>query len=121
CWTTPSAVIEIASTGQTCAQGATGSLQCMHSVGWVATLHSRSMKSTMIMLSPLCESHSRQAASQARHPIHRDGSMNIVLTMRCPFLLACPGRGEHRVRPYLFRRWCSPYTDFPPTALFALV
>src|SRR6266571_270683 len=37
------------------------------------------MKSTMIMLSPLCESHSRQAASHARQPMQRDGSMNIVL------------------------------------------
>ena len=31
------------------------------------------------MLSPLWESHSRQAASQARQPMQRDGSTNIVL------------------------------------------
>ena len=31
------------------------------------------------MLSPLCESHSRQAASQARQPMQRDGSTNSVL------------------------------------------
>src|ERR671938_51622 len=76
--TTPSGVIRIAMTGQTCAQGATGSAQCMHTVGWVATLHERSMKSTITMLSPLCESHSRQAASHARQPMQRDASTNKV-------------------------------------------
>src|SRR4051794_36308904 len=79
CWTTPSGVIWIASTGQTWAHGATGSAQCMQTVGWVATLMPRSTKSTMTMLSPLRESHSRQAASQARQPMHRDGSTNSVL------------------------------------------
>src|SRR3569623_2581199 len=68
----------IASTGQTCAQGATGDSQCMQTVGCVATLSPRAMKSTIIMLSPLWESHSRQAASQARHPMQRDGSTNNV-------------------------------------------
>src|SRR5215208_937122 len=76
--TTPSGVIWIAITGQTCAHGATGSAQCMQTVGCVATLQLRSTKSTMIMLSPLCESHSRQAASHARQPIQRDGSTNNV-------------------------------------------
>jgi hypothetical protein len=78
CWTTPSGVIRIAITGHTCAQGATGSSQCIHTVGWVATLIPRSTKSTMTMLSPLCESHSRQAASHARHPMQRAGSTNSV-------------------------------------------
>src|SRR5579884_2504311 len=80
CWTTPSGVIRIASTGQTWAQGATGSSQCIQTVGCVATLQARSTKSTITMLSPLCESHSRQAASQARQPMQRDGSTNSVLT-----------------------------------------
>src|SRR6266581_4276405 len=80
CCTTPSGVIRIAITGQTWAQGATGSWQCIQTVGCVATLIPRSMKSTITILSPLCESHSRQAASHARHPIQRDGSTNNVLT-----------------------------------------
>src|SRR6266540_2770639 len=79
CCTTPSGVIRIARTGQTWAQGATGSAQCMHTVGCVATLQPRSTKSTITMLSPLWESHSRQAASQARQPMHRDGSTKSVL------------------------------------------
>jgi hypothetical protein len=58
----------------------------MQTVGCVATLHERSMKSTITMLSPLWESHSRQAASQARQPIQRDGSTNRVF----PAMLA-PG------------------------------
>src|SRR5690349_21954905 len=33
----------------------------------------------MIMLPPLWVSHSRQAASQARQPMQREGSMNMVL------------------------------------------
>ena len=85
--TTPSGVIWIAITGQTWAQGATGSAQCMQTVGWVATLHERSMKSTITMLSPLCESHSRQAASQARQPIQRDGSTNKVFPAKDNSLL----------------------------------
>src|SRR5689334_14709496 len=89
CWTTPSGVIWIASTGQTWAQGATGSSQCMQTVGWVATLQPRSTKSTITMLSPLCESHSRQAASQARQPMQRDGSTNNVLTATSLFLPLC--------------------------------
>src|SRR5579885_3230079 len=32
------------------------------------------------MLSPLCVSHSRQAATQERHPMQRDGSRKIRLT-----------------------------------------
>jgi len=35
-WTTPSAVTRIASAGQTWAQGATGSSQCMQTVGMAA-------------------------------------------------------------------------------------
>src|SRR5438270_9984246 len=38
------------------------------------------------MLSPLWESHSRQAATQERHPMQRDGSRKILFTvssMRC--------------------------------------
>src|SRR6185312_17527579 len=80
CCTTPSGVMRMARAGHTCAQGATGSSQCVHSVGCVATLHARSTRSTMIMLSPLCESHSRQAASHARQPMQRDGSTNMVFT-----------------------------------------
>src|SRR5579875_1076277 len=93
CWTTPSGVIRIATSGQTCAQGATGSSQCMQTVGWVATLTPRSMKSTITMLSPLCVSHSRQAASQARQPMQRDGSMNRVwIAMRPPWRERFSGR-----------------------------
>src|SRR5512146_311166 len=80
CCTTPSGVMRIAITGHTWAHGATGSSQCMHTVGCVATLNDLSRKSTITMLSPLCESHSRQAASQARQPMQRDGSTNSVLT-----------------------------------------
>jgi hypothetical protein len=32
------------------------------------------------MLSPLCESHSRQAASHERQPMQREGSTKSVLT-----------------------------------------
>src|SRR2546430_9620242 len=80
CCTTPSGVIRIAITGQTWAQGAMGSSQCIQTVGCVATLIPRSIKSTITILSPLCESHSRQAASQARQPMQREGSTNRVLT-----------------------------------------
>jgi hypothetical protein len=40
------------------------------------------MKSTITMLSPLWESHSRQAASHARQPMQREGSTNIVFTAK---------------------------------------
>src|SRR5438270_13101177 len=82
--------MRIAITGQTWAQGATGSWQCMQTVGWVATLMPRLTKSTMTILSPLCELHSRQAASQERQPIQREGSTNKVLTVTSffsPFLV----------------------------------
>src|SRR5436305_1282353 len=52
----------------------------MQTVGCVATLLPRFTKSTITMLSPLCESHSRQAASHARQPMQREGSTNKVLT-----------------------------------------
>src|SRR5436305_15088137 len=39
------------------------------------------------MLSPLCESHSRHAASHARQPMQREGSTNKVLTATA-FLLS---------------------------------
>src|SRR6478735_2831904 len=90
CCTIPSGVIWIASTGQTWAHGATGSVQCMQTVGWVATLIPRSTKSTTTMLSPLWESHSRQAASQARQPMQRDGSTKRVL-------IATPRSSQYRL------------------------
>src|SRR5215475_6773903 len=80
-------------TGQTWAHGATGSWQCIQIVGCVATLIPRSIKSTMIILSPLCESHSRQAASQELQPIQRDGSTNIVLTVATILLLSACSMG----------------------------
>ena len=42
-WTTPSAVTRMASAGQTSAQGATGSSQCMHTVGMAAAVRPASM------------------------------------------------------------------------------
>src|SRR6266567_237614 len=33
------------------------------------------------MLSPLCDSHSRQAATHERHPMQREGSRKILLTI----------------------------------------
>src|SRR5215469_16148869 len=50
----------------------------MQTVGCVAMLNPRSIKSTMIMLSPLWESHSLHAASHARQPIQREGSTKSV-------------------------------------------
>ena len=52
----------------------------MQTVGCVATLLARFTKSTITMLSPLCESHSLQAASHARQPMQREESTNKVLT-----------------------------------------
>src|SRR5262245_42781311 len=70
--TTPSSVRLIASAGHTSAQ--VGLSQCMQTIGTVAMLVSRSRKSTWIMGTPRCVSHSAQAASQERQPMQRDGS-----------------------------------------------
>src|SRR5215213_1352617 len=70
--TTPSSVLLMASAGHTSAQ--VGFSQCMQTVGTVAVVRSRSRKSTWIMGTPRCVSHSAQAASQARQPMQRDGS-----------------------------------------------
>src|SRR6185503_11211056 len=70
--TTPSSVLLMASAGQTSAQ--VGLSQCMQTVGTVAVVCPRSRKSTWIMDTPRCVSHSAQAASQARQPMQRDGS-----------------------------------------------
>src|SRR5688572_17786315 len=70
--TTPSSVILMASAGQTWAQ--VGLRQCMQTVGTVAMLLARSMKSTWIMGVPRWVSHSAQAFSQALHPMQREGS-----------------------------------------------
>src|SRR4051812_23698552 len=72
-WTMPSSVFLMASAGQTSAH--VGSSQCMHTVGTVAIVFARSMKSTWIMGVPRCVSHSAQAFSHALQPMHRDGSM----------------------------------------------
>src|SRR3954452_15773599 len=71
--TTPSSPFLIASAGQTSAQG--GSSQCMQIAGTVAILLGRSMKSTVIMGTPLWVSHSAQALTQAWQPMQRSGSM----------------------------------------------
>ena len=93
-WATPSSVIMVACAGQTWAQGATGSYQCVQRVGCVAMLQPRSMKSTMIMLSPLGESHSRQAASQERQLMeHLVGEAFQVLDL----IAARPGRHQEPV------------------------
>jgi hypothetical protein len=42
-WTTPSAVTRMASAGQTSAHGATGSSQCMQTVGMAAAVRPASM------------------------------------------------------------------------------
>src|SRR5687768_10422362 len=70
--TTPSSLIFMASAGQTCAH--VGLWQCMQTVGTVAMLFLRSMKSTWISGVPRCVSHSAHAFSQALQPMHRDGS-----------------------------------------------
>src|SRR6187431_912537 len=70
--TTPSSVFLMASAGQTCAQ--VGSSQCMQTVGTVSVPRARSMKSTLIIGTPRCVSHSEHAASQERQPMQRDGS-----------------------------------------------
>jgi hypothetical protein len=46
----------------------------MQTVGTVAMLFVRSMKSTWIIGVPRCVSHSAQAFSQALQPMHREGS-----------------------------------------------
>ena len=61
--TTPSSPFLMASAGQTCAQ--VGSSQCMQTVGTVAIVFARSMKSTWIIDTPRCVSHSAQAFTQA--------------------------------------------------------
>src|SRR5690242_17821751 len=70
--TTPSSPFLIASAGQTRAQ--VGSSQCMHTIGTVAMVLGRSMKSTWIIETPLWVSHSEHAATHARHPMQREGS-----------------------------------------------
>src|SRR5690349_18246108 len=71
--TTPSGVFLIASAGQTAAQA--GSSQCMQMTGVVCTVFPRSISSRWIMDTPACVSHSAHACTQARHPMHRLGSM----------------------------------------------
>ena len=70
--TTPSSPFLIASAGQTSAQ--VGSTQCMQTIGVVAMLFGRSMKSTWIIDTPRCVSHSAHAATHARQPMQREGS-----------------------------------------------
>src|SRR5688572_22649343 len=70
--TIPSSVFLMASAGHTSAQ--VGSSQCMQTVGTVAMLLARSMKSTWIIGVPRCVSHSAHAFSHALQPMHRDGS-----------------------------------------------
>src|SRR5439155_23110499 len=68
--TTPSSVFLIASAGHTSAQ--VGRLQCIHTIGTVAVVFCRSMKSTWIREYPRCVSHSAQALTQDSQPMHRD-------------------------------------------------
>src|SRR5262245_49794086 len=70
--TTPSSFCLIASAGQTCAQ--VGFSQCMQTIGVVAIDCARSTKSTWIIGTPRCVSHSAHAFSQDRQPMQRDGS-----------------------------------------------
>jgi len=70
--TMPSSPFLIASAGHTSAQ--VGSSQCMHTIGVVAIELGRSMKSTWIIDTPRCVSHSAHAAMHERQPMHRDGS-----------------------------------------------
>jgi hypothetical protein len=70
--TTPSSPRLIASAGHTSAH--VGSSQCMHTVGIVAMLVGRSMKSTWIIDTPRWLSHSAHAATHDLQPMHRDGS-----------------------------------------------
>src|SRR5213593_1835829 len=62
--TTPSGVFLIASAGQTLAH--VGSSHCMQTIGTVAIVFARSMKSTWISEWPRCVSHSEQAFIDAR-------------------------------------------------------
>src|SRR5438067_7608553 len=71
--TTPSSVCLMASAGQTSAH--VGRSQCMQTVGTVAIVLCRSMKSMWIIVWPRCVSHSAHAFTQASQPIQRDGSM----------------------------------------------
>src|SRR5215510_14197241 len=71
--TTPSSVFLIASAGQTSAH--VGWSQCMQTTGTVCVERERSMKSSWIIDTPLCVSHSEQAWTQALHPMQRPRSM----------------------------------------------
>src|SRR3546814_8140337 len=75
--TTPSSLTRMASTGHTWAQGATGSTQCMQTVGRASVELPRSRKSRFIIDFPRCESHSRHAATHAPQAMQRDGSTKI--------------------------------------------
>src|SRR5262245_51917635 len=79
-WTTPSSVCLIASAGQTSAH--VGRSQCMHTVGTVAIVLSRSMKSMWIIGYPRCVSHSAHAFTHASHPMQREGSMKNPYSTR---------------------------------------
>jgi hypothetical protein len=70
--TTPSSPRLMASAGHTSAQ--VGSSQCMQTIGTVAIISGRSVKSTVIMVTPRWLSHSAQAAMQERQPMQREGS-----------------------------------------------
>src|SRR5215831_11749440 len=66
-WTTPSSVCLMASAGHTSAQ--VGRSQCQQTVGTVAIVLSRSIKSIWIIECPRCVSHSAQAFTQASQPM----------------------------------------------------
>src|SRR5215472_10241716 len=81
--TTPSGVFLMASAGQTCAQ--IGSSQCMQTCGAVWTLSARMMVSRWIMETPRWVSHSSQACTHARQPMHREWSMKNSM-VSAPFI-----------------------------------
>src|SRR4051794_25676384 len=82
--TRPSPERLMASARQTSAQG--GLWQCMHTTGPVCTDSPRSTYSRWIIECPLWVSHSEQACSHARQPMHRWGSTknSISLGTICP-------------------------------------
>src|SRR5690349_13616130 len=84
--TRPSPLRLMASAGQTSAH--VGLWQCMHTTGTVCTEVLRSTDSMWIIECPLCVSHSAQACSQARQPMHRCGSTKnyIYAGMRTPVI-----------------------------------
>ena len=82
--TTPSSPFLIASAGQTSAQ--VGSSQCMQTIGTVAIVFGRSMKSTWIIETPRWVSHSAQAATQdAAADAARRVDVELVAEHQTPF------------------------------------